>query len=310
MNDQINDSWETRIDLFSKITGLTVNKVEELLNKKPFEINKDTPFALEMLSDEEVIPFGDMRKIFSDDAGISLPKLRLGLKYLRGSKEKRQEATTNVDPNLVDLQTKYGIKTRFEDLGPEELIPYYDPSKNNRISDTLKKKFGTNKVIAFKPDTSEVAKEETINYMCDLQNGLPEEDAIYVDGELVKLYAIGNLPNQIIDEDPMFPESPLKRNRSIINRINWEGIGLEVRQFVRLLVNDNEIDPTNKIGISMLVPKIKEGLKDLKEIYPETFMKFKDLKSKNELPKLIISMDELKPIKSKQNNPFSINKTY
>jgi len=194
-NTSTPDSWENRIEQFSKIVGLPVEEVEAAMAEQPFELTKDSPYVLEMFSDEEVMPFGDFRKMFSDERGVSLPKLRLGIKYLRGPKDKRKEATTTVDPDLVDLQTKYGIKASFDDLGPEELVPYYNPNKNNRVTKALQKIFGDKAVIAFKPGTKQVAQEETINYITDLNDNLPEEESIEVEGELVRLYPVGKVPH-------------------------------------------------------------------------------------------------------------------
>ena len=306
-NTSIPDSWESRIEQFAKIVGLSVEMVEAAMAEKPFELTPDTPYVMEMLSDESVTPFGDLRKMFCDDRGVSLPKLRLGVKYLRGSKEKRDEATTNVDPDMMDLQVKYGIRTRFEDLGAEELIPHYVPTKQNRITKALKDKFGDKPVIAFKPDSKDVAVEETVNYIVDINDGLPEETAIEVNGELVKLYPIGKVPNQTVDEDPLFSGQPLKRNRSVVNRVSWEGINTAERQFARILVNMGEINANDRIHVRQLLVDLKQGMSQLKTLYPDAYLKFKELKNKDELPKLHLSLDEMN---SKVNNPFSINKRY
>lgn len=300
------ESWEDRINQFSKIIGLSEKEVESALSEKPLELTKETPYVLEMLSDDSIVPFGDLRKIFSDDRNVSLPKLRLGIKYLRGPKEVRDIGTEEIDPDLLELQTKYGIKTRFEDLAAEDLIPCYNPSKQNRITKALKNMFGDKPVVAFKPDSKQVAVEETVNYIIDIADGLPEEDAIEVDGELVKLYPIGKIPNQVVDEDPLFEGQPLKRERSIVNRINWADISMPERQFARLLVNDNTINPNDRIHVRQLLLDLKEGIAELKKTYPETYMKFKELQRKDELPKLHLTLDEA----TKKNNPFGINRSY
>lgn len=304
-NTSAPDSWGTRIEQFAKIVGLELTEVEAAMAEKPFELTKDTPYVMEMLSDNEVTPFGDIRKMFCDDRDVSLPKLRLGVKYLRGPKDKREEATTNIDPDIMDLQTKYGIKTRLSDLGAEELIPLYNPTKSNRITQTLKDMFGSQKVIAFKPDSTVIAVEETVNYIVDINNGLPEEEeAIDVDGELVRLYPIGKLPNQTVEEDPLFVGQPLKRGRSVVNRVNWTEFDQQARQFARILVDEEEIDPDDRLHIRQLLADLRSGINTRKEQYPETYMIFKELQMKDGLPKLILSMDEAST--SKVNDPFGI----
>jgi len=302
------DSWGSRIDQFAKIIGLSVEEVNTAFAEKPFELTKNTPYVMEMLSDESITPFGDLRKMFNDDRDVSLPKLRLGLKYLRGTKDQRTTATNEVDPDLYDLQTKYGIRTRFEDLGPEELIPSYNPQKQNRISNALKKIFADKKVIAFKPDSKQVAVDETINYIVDINDGLPEEDTIEVDGELVRLYAIGKVPHEVVEEDPLFEGQPLKRGRSIVNRVNWNDIHKPERQFIRVLVNENAINPNDRLQIRAVLADLQDkGTTALKVVFPEAFMKFKELQKKDELPKLQLDLDA---VNGKANNPFGINRSY
>ena len=304
-----NDSWESRIEQFTSVVGLTTEQVEQALAQNPFELTKETPYVLEMLSDETVTPFGDFRKIFSDNTNykISLPKLRMGIKFLRGPKEKREDASSKIDPDLLKLQTMFGIKTQMSDLEPEQLIPYYNPTKQNIISETLKDKFGSKKVIAFYPSSKKVAVEDTINYIVDLQNGLPEENTIEVDGELVRLYPVGKVPNQTVDEDPMFHNQPLKRERSIINRINWDGISKPLRQISRIIIDTNEINPNDKIHVRLLMNDIREGMETVKKSFPEAYLKFREMQERNELPKLEISVND---VETKQNNPFGINRTY
>ena len=297
------DTWENRIEQTAKVLGLTTEKVEEILATKGFEITKES-YGLQMLSDEEVTPFGDLRKLFCEENGIAVPKLRMAIKFLRGPKNSQK--TTEIDPDVMGLQKKYGIQVNLEDLDAEELLPLYRPSKKNAIYTVLSKKFGDKAIIAFKPDTTEVALEETLNYIVDIESGLPEEESIEVDGELVRLYPVGQVPNQTVEEDPIYEGVPLKRGRSLENRINWTGVSKEIRQFVRILVDRGEIS-RDRLVLSQL---IKKTLKELKDIYPESYLVFKEMKTKDELPKLVISINDVKTASGRSNNPFGINKRY
>jgi len=295
------DSWENRIEEAAKILGITPDRIEKILATKGYEITKE-PCGLQMLSDEEVTPFGDLRKLFCELNDVAVPKLRMAIRFLRGPKDSPK--TGEIDPDLVALQQKFGFKLRMDDMGIEELLPYYKPSKKNRIYETLHKKYGDKEIIAFKPDSAEVAINETINYIADCEQGLPEEEAIDVDGELVKLYSIGRMPNQTVDEDPLFKGRPLKRGRSMENRLNWTAIEKETRQFFRILVDQDEINPNDRVQATQL---IKKGLKELREMFPEAYMLYKEMKAKGDLPKLILSLDEAS---GKRNDPFNINKKY
>jgi len=295
------DTWENRIEQAANVMGLSNEEIEQILATKGYEITKE-PCGLEMLSDEEVTPFGDLRKLFCEENEVAVPKLRMAIKFLRGPKDSLK--ATEIDTEMVALQTKYGFRMRMQDLGMEELLPYYKPNKKNRIYETLIKKFGNKPVIAFKPDTTEVAVDETLDYITDIENGLPEESAIDVNGELVKLYPVGKIPNQVVDEDPLFEGNPLKRGRSMVNRFNWSSVKLEVRQLFRILVDRDDIDPNDRVGVSRL---IKSSTDELKELFPEAYMEYKELKTKGDLPKLVLSLDEAT---AKRNDPFSINRRY
>jgi len=295
------DTWENRIEQSANVMGITPEKVEQILATKGYEITKE-PCGLQMLSDEEVTPFGDLRKLFCEENDIAVPKLRMAIRFLRGPKDSPK--TTEIDTEMVALQSKYGFRMRMEDLGVEELLPYYKPNKKNRVYETLVKKFGDRPIIAFKPDTTEIAISETLDYIADTESGLPEEDTIEVDGELVKLYPVGKIPNQMVDEDPMFEGQPLKRGRSMVNRFNWSSVKTDVRQLFRILVERKEINPNDRLNISQL---IKKSLVELKELFPEAYMQYKELKAKGDLPKLVLSLDEAA---TKRNDPFSINRKY
>lgn len=297
----IPDTWENRIKQASVFLGISAENTESILNE--YGVQKE-PAGLEMLSDENVTPFGDLRKEFCEKNNIPVPKLRMAMKYFRGPADSQK--TDSLDPVMLELQTKYGIRTRLEDLGVEELLPYYNPLRKNRVYKVLRDMFKDKKVVAFKPDSKEIAVEETINYMTDINDGLPEEESIDVDGELVRLYEIGQVPNQLVDEDPLFAGHPLKRERSMINRVNWSGISPEVRQFFRILVDRDDIDPNDRMSVRQAVEMAKNGINDLKKVFAEAYLEFKEKKTRDELPKLHLTLDEVNGNDHKQ-NPFGIS---
>jgi len=311
------DSWENRIKSAATFMNLTPEVVESSL--KSLGVEKE-PAGLEMLSDESITPFGDLRTIFCDGLiKVPIAKVRLAMKYLRSSKDSPK--TDTIDPELVSLKTKYGIKMKIEDVNPVELLEYYHPEQpNHPITIALKKVFGDKKVIAYKSDSSVVDIEATSNYITDLAQGFPEQETIDSDGMLVRLYAIGQIPNQIIEEDPLFEGSPLKRGRSIVNRINWENVQLSIRQFCRIIVARNDLDVSNRFNLTEFMRLVKLDSDDfnknlhpnglmpnLREVYPEAYLEYRELAQKNELPKLTMTMDQSN---SKKQNPFNINRKY
>jgi len=307
---KLSDTWANRITQAAKVMGKTAQEIETILKTPPYLI-QEQPIGLELLSDEEAVPFGDLRKLFCEMNGISLPQLRIGIKYLRGPKN--SDKAENIDPDIFELQTKYGIKTQIEDLYIEQLLPYYNPRKKNIVHEVLSKKYGKHgKFIAFKPDSEEVAIEETINYITDLEAGYSAENSIEVDGELVSLFAIGEIPFEMLEEDPFVQNIPLKRGRSTVNRINWSDISQELRQFWRIVYDRGEITintPKDRIDAMQLM---KKPIEELKNIFPEAYLDFKTMKKSKTLPNLVVSIQEAKTVKTVKNNPFGIysNRSY
>lgn len=313
------DSWESRIQAAATFMGLTTQQVEEGLIKLGVE---KEPAGLEMLSDDSITPFGDIRSIFCDDTSLGIPiaKVRLAMKYLRGPKNSNK--TDTIDPELVALKTKYGIKTKMEDIAPSELLEYYHPEQTSHpVTIALKKRFDDKKIIVFKPDSKMVDIEATANYIADLEQGYPEQDAVESDGVLVRIYPIGQLPNQMVEEDPLFEGKPLKRGRSMVNRVNWENINMPTRQFCRILVNRDDLDVNDRFHVQELMKlasrrqtnvsgdiKTEVVHEELRNLYPEADLEYRELAQRNELPKLMITIETAN---NQKQNPFDIkNRNY
>jgi len=300
------DSWESRIQTAATFMGLSTETVEKGL--KTLGVEKE-PAGLEMLSDECITPFGDIRAIFCDNAlfgKVPIAKVRLAMKYLRGPQGSNK--TDSIDPEIVELKTKYGIKMKMEDIDPSELLQYYHPEQSNHpITIALKKKFGNKPIIVFKPDSKAVDIEETSNYIADLEQGFPEQEIIESNGCLVRIYPIGQIPNQMVEEDPLFENKPLKRGRSIINRLNWSEIGKDVRMFCRIIVERKEINIEDRFALGELFRLAKKGISELQKVYPEAHLEYRERAQKGELPHLLISIEE---ISGKTQNPFGINRKF
>lgn len=300
------DSWETRINNASVVLGKSDKEVIEILSI----LGVDEVNGLAMLSDEEITPFGDLRRVFCEENDVKIAKLRMAIRYLRGPKNATK--ASDIDTEQIYLQQTYGIKgvVRLSDIDPIELIPVYNPLKTiSRITTALKKHFGDKPVIAFKPGTKEVAVQETIDYISDLAQGLPSEEVIEVDGSLVRLYPVGIIPDQCVEEDPLVFNTPLRRGRSTVNRINWSGVSQEARIFCRLILEDKGINPNDNLLVRELVQLAEKGIETLKLVYPEIDLEYRERLAENTLPKLKIKLTDIKD-NSKIQNPFGINKQY
>ena len=300
------DSWENRIEQAAIFLGLKPEEVEAGL--KELGVEKE-PAGLEMLSDEEVTLFGDIRKVFGDDKEIPIAKVRMAMKYLRGPKDSPK--TDSLSTEAYKMKEKYGVKLKLEHIPTEQLLEDYNPNRSDHpITLVLKKRFGDNPVIAFKPDSTEVDIEATANYITDLDVGYAVEETVESQGELVRLYKVGEVPHQVIEEDPMFEGYPLKRGRSTINRVKWLDVPIEERQFIRILVESNEIDPNDRRDIRDILDIAEtDGIAGLKKEFPEAALTWRERKNMDSLPNLVMSMEQATRVNSQ--NPFGIkNRQY
>ena len=180
------DTWESRIDAAATYMGISTKEVLQALVELGVE---QEPAGMEMLSDEGITPFGDIRKIFCDTRNIPIAKCRMAMKYLRGPKDSAK--TDTISPEVVKMQTKYGVKPKLDDISTESLLEDYDPKRSDHpITIILKKRFGDEAVIVFKPDSTEVDIEATANYIADIEQGLSPEGHAESEEELLGVYKI------------------------------------------------------------------------------------------------------------------------
>ena len=300
----IPDSWENRINAAATFMGIKKEEVLQALSELGVE---EEPAGMEMLSDEDITPFGDIRKAFCDTRNIPIAKVRMAMKYLRGSKDSAK--TDTISPEIIKMKEKYGVKLKLEHIPTDQLLEDYDPKHlDNPITIVLRKRYEDKAVIVFKPDSTEVDVEATANYIADIEQGFQEEEAVESQGELVRLCKVGEVPSQVIEEDPMFEGSPLKRGRSLVNRANWSNVPIEDRQFIRILVENEEIDPNDRKDIKDILGMCKTGLQELKDEFPNTALTFRERKLTQSLPNLVMTMEQAES--SKSNNPFGIKRNY
>jgi hypothetical protein len=94
-----------------------------------------------------------------------------------------------------------------------------------------------------------------------------------------------------------------------VNRFNWSNIDEETRKFCRVIVDNDEIDVGNKIEVRQFMKLVAKGIKEMAKVYDEAYLEYRELKQKDELPKLHLSLEEVNG--NGNNNPFGIkNRQY
>ena len=294
MNEQAN--WNDRMAAAAPVLDLTPAVFEEEFKR----LTRIT--TVEDIDDDDVFKFGDFREIYKS---LPVPVLRKVFKALRGGKTTEKAVTgEGTDSRLQELRS-LGLKVRIEDADPATLLKFYLPDKPaDPVSNALKKRFGSKPVIAFKDDGT-LALTETLQYIADLEQNYPEQEAITVDGRLAKLWPIGTKPNTMVEEDPLFPGQPLRNGYSLVNHRNWTKVSGVNRQMCRIILDRGEIDPNNKEAVLRLLERAEKD--ELADAYPEAELEFRQKKDKDDLPKLKV---ELGSGGNKPNNPFGVRRQY
>lgn len=257
--------------------------------------------SIEMLDDDDVLKFGDLRELFKEKGPAAV---RLAFKQLKGGKKSKREIEETGSGRIEELRA-LGLKVRLEDADPASLLKVYLPDKpSDPVTNALRKRFGEKPIIAFRDDGT-VALTETCQYLADLEQHFPERKEIMVDGKLTQLWPVGCKPYNVVDEDPLFPGQPLRNGYSLVNHRNWTNISLRNRQLCRIILERGDIDPDNREAVLRLLERAQEA--ELAEAYQEAELEFRNREIRDTLPKLKV---ELGLLTNKPNNPFGVRRQY
>jgi hypothetical protein len=200
------------------------------------------------------------------------------------------------------------------EMSIRELVERYDPNESDtNVSKRLKHLSKGKKCVVFDSE-GRLSIEKTAEVLQDLKDGLPELDRTEVEGHPVEIYYIGDRPNVYFDENPLYPGRPLRRNICDQTHMSWEGIDLSIRQFVRIAIEQKELEVDRIVDAINFINFVdsnrdKDVLKQLRKRYPKASILFDKLSKENRLPLLKINSGETTS-SAKKNNPFGENKTY
>lgn len=296
-NTSVSGSLDERLQQAAQILGKTVAQVEKelvrILGPKSAEWQ-------DLMESEEYVKFGDLMSAFSDASLDPSPiaMVRKASTVLRGKSEAKQD---QLSPRMAELKSMFGVKPTLESVDSADLFrTYLTDNPNDPVTTELKRRYGDRAVMAYLPGTKQIAVEETIAYITDLAQGLPEQTSIYVGGDLARLWPIGQAPTEMNEEDPLFQGRPLVRGRSTVNSINWTGVSMETRQLLRIAVARGEFNIHDRLSMIELVKKAREeGFKTIKEMFPESALEFSERKADSTLPGMKVRLNG-----QKGNNPF------
>jgi hypothetical protein len=183
-----------------------------------------------------------------------------------------------------DLSSMFPIATIVAGYNPRIRNPYM------MFMSQLENLYG-GPIVVINEDGS-VNKDLTVKYLEALELGDPlAVDDVYYDasGNAFQLMGVGVDAQGARDADPLDPTKPIPQSNVGIGRINWNGVGLEVRQLVCFgVTKTHEIDPTNETQTAWLRDHIRPGISRLifTREYPKAVQAFNEAARTGSLPTL------------------------
>lgn len=177
----------------------------------------------------------------------------------------------------------------------EELVAAFDPEEpTNAVGERLQK-MSRGKPFLVYSTGRQVDVERSIVLLKELKGGY--EARTHFEGK--KVYAVGNIPDNYANENPLYPGRPLRPDDSCdqLNR-SWAGVPKIVRQFVRFALDyEDGIEPSGPGGRDRAwdvidTALLPDAIQRFRSKYPEIAIEFDEAERKGELPNLLIPLGQ------------------
>jgi hypothetical protein len=145
-----------------------------------------------------------------------------------------------------------------------------------------------------------VNRVATLIQLKELLEGYPPVEITTVDGDVRKVYRLGEWPDSYLPENPLFRGRPLRTGEVCDQTLrSWAGVPLRVRQFVRIAVDMGVIQVNiDKAHDVMDIAVAPDGESRLRARYNKAVTKFEELEHTGGFPVLLISSNRTTPVGS------------
>lgn len=189
-------------------------------------------------------------------------------------------------------------------MSPQDLVAAFDPEEpDNAVAQRLKTGSNGNAFLVYtSPGSRTVDTANSLMLYLELRKGYTSRESLIVGSEIRKVYRVGELPNDLVDENPLYRGRPLRPDNTCDQTSrSWEGVSTRVRQLVRLVVESGDvvvsIDNANALVDMAIDP---HGWRKLSERYRKAALRFRELEEVGDLPKLRI------PLKTSRGGPLPV----
>jgi hypothetical protein len=173
-----------------------------------------------------------------------------------------------------------------------ELVQNYDPEEDNAVSKRLKDISRNEPFIVFSSGRT-VNVDLTLKLLQEVKQGYEGRKSTDVNGEPQEVYTIGSLPDNFVEENPLYRNRPLRPDGTCDQTgRSWNGVPTNVRQLIRLAIETNELEVSiDKANDVLDLVMADEPWKKLVSRYRKAAIEFKKLDGMGKLPllKLVLS---------------------
>lgn len=232
---------------------------------------------------------------FEDLQELGLPKLL--------AKDVAQVFRSGAEPEKKPFVTP----NKAAAMGSLELLGRYDPREaDNPIGKRLVELSKGNPVIVFNEDGT-VNVEASNSLLEEIRDNYSPRTSVLVEGVPRPVYRVGARPGQFVDENPLYPGRPLRRDE-VCDQTNrsWTGVQQVVRVLIHLAVNQthecrvDSIDDAHSVLDRVMQEDAEQAIRNR---YQKASLLYDELKAKGELPSLKIDLGQSD---TRRNDPFAV----
>ncbi len=201
-----------------------------------------------------------------------------------------REDTAKNEPRPVSAK-------KAEKMTLRELVEAYDPEESeNPVGKRLKDISRGEKFIVFATGRT-LDVDTTLKLLEEVKQGYEGRENIEVNGDIKEVHSVGALPDNFVDENPLYRGRPLRPDGTCdqTNR-SWNGVTMRVRQFIRVAMDTGDLKDISFERVHDIMDKVMEGdaFPKLAKRYPGAAVEFKKLESVGKLPtlKLVLKKDK------------------
>ncbi len=204
-------------------------------------------------------------------------------------------------------------RSHVEAMTVGQLLAIFDPRQVRSLAGKrLEEIVGTKRCLVFNVDnTLNIAASEKLIH--EITEGYDERELFPVDGVPMKVYRLGERPDQVFDENPLYPGRALRPDGDCdqLNR-SWNDVSPTVRAVIHLAVTQTKevkiasINDAHNI-LDLVVGKSEaDAIKVVRQRFSKASALYAELAKQGRAPLLKI----WKKSAEKVNDPFGTHKTY